>query len=180
MRQGVPNVSQNARGLLGLFGTVVGDADIQGLPLADSGVERAHRLLERSVGVGAVAVENVHVVEPHALERGVEAGEQIFARAPLAVGTGPHIVARLGGDDEFVAVGMKVLLEEQAEGILGGTGRRTVIVGEVEVRDAHVEGAAGDGAAVLDVVAPAEVVPPTERDGREFQSTAANAVVGHG
>ena len=83
----------------------------------------------------------------------VQAGKQILARAPFAVGTGPHVVARLGGDDQFVAIGMEILLEQCAEVFFGRAGRRTVVVGEVEVRDAEIEGAAGNGASVLENVA---------------------------
>ena len=127
-----------------------------------------------------MTVEDVHVVEPHAFEGCVEAGEHVFARTPFAIGTGPHVVARLGGDDEFVAVGMEILFVEGAECVFGRAGRRTVVVGEVEMRDAEVEGAAGDGAPVLELVHAAEVVPPAKRYGGKFESAVPCAVVGHG
>jgi hypothetical protein len=41
---------------------------------------------------------------------------------------------------------MKILLHQPAEIFLGRAGRRSVVVGEVEVGDAKVEGPAGDGA----------------------------------
>ena len=169
MRQGVPSSRRISTRALCLFRVVGGDAHVEGFALPDGGVERAHRLLERRLRIEAVTVEDVHVLEPHALEGGVQAGEQIFARAPFAVGTGPHVIARLGGDDELVAVGMKILFEQCPEGFLGGAGWRTVVVGEVEMRDAEIEGAAGDGTSVLEPVHAAEVVPPAQRDGRQFQ-----------
>src|SRR3712207_7993263 len=56
-------------------------------------------------GVGPVRVEDVHVLHAHALQALVEAREYMLARAPLAIGPGPHLVARLRGDDELVAIG---------------------------------------------------------------------------
>ncbi len=66
-------------------------------------VERHHGFLERRVGIEAVRIEDVDIVEPHPLQALVEAGQHIFAAAPFAVGTGPHQVAGLGRDDQFVA-----------------------------------------------------------------------------
>ena len=48
-------------------------------------------------------VENVHVIQAHAFEALVEAGDQVFARAPIPIGTVPHVVARLGRNDQFIA-----------------------------------------------------------------------------
>ena len=71
------------------------NSDIQSLAAADGALQRAHRLLERCGGVEAVRIENVDVVETHALETLIQAGEQIFAGSPLAVGTRPHEITRL-------------------------------------------------------------------------------------
>jgi hypothetical protein len=72
-----------------------------------------------------------------------------------------HAVAGLGGDNEFVAVGGEVELEQLAKLGFGGAGRRTVIIGEVEVGDAQIEGSAHDGAAVFKGIDAAEIVPST-------------------
>ena len=62
------------------------------------------------VVVEPVRVEDVDVVEAQPLQRLVERGEDVLARAAaLAVGTGPHVVARLGRDDHLVAVAPEVL-----------------------------------------------------------------------
>ena len=123
------------------------------LALSDGGVERTHCLFERSFRVGTVAVEDIHIIEPHALEGCIQAGKHIFARAPFAIGTGPHIVACFRGDDELIAIWMKILFEQCAEIFFGRAGRRTVVVGEVEMRDAEIEGATGDGASIFKDVA---------------------------
>ena len=101
---------------------VGGDPGVQRLALAHRGVERAERLLQRRVRVEPVRVEDVDVVEPHPRQALVERGEQVLARAPLAVRPGPHVVAGLGRDHELVAVGAEVLAHVAAEVGLGGAG----------------------------------------------------------
>ena len=65
------------------------------------------------------------------------------------------------------------------ERLLGGAVRRAVVVREVEVRDAEVEGAAHDRAAVLERPLAAEVLPQPERDRGQLQAAAPAAPVGH-
>ena len=109
----------------------------------------------------------------------VEAREQVLAAAEVAVGAGPHVVAGLRRDHELVAEGREILLQQGAERLLGGAVGRAVVVGEVEVRDAEVEGAAHDRAARLERPVASEVLPEAERDRRQQQPAAAAAVVGH-
>ena len=161
-----PEVAQDGRRLARLLRRVGGDAGVERLPLAHGRVERAHRLLERRLRVEAMGVEDVDVVEPHSPQALVEAREQVLARAPFAVGAGPHVVAGLGRDDQLVAVGPEVLRQEPAEVLLGGAVGRAVVVGQVEMRDAEVERAAQDRAARLERTVAAEVVPEPERDAR--------------
>ena len=172
-------LAQDPLGLLGARGRVGRHPDVERLARAHGGVQRAHRLLQRRLGVGAVRVEDVDVVQPHALEALVEAGEQVLARAPVAVGSGPHVVARLAGDDELVAVGRQVLGEDPAEVLLRRPVGRPVVVGQVEVGDAEVERAAQDGPARLQRPVAAEVLPQAERDRRELEAAAPTAPVGH-
>ena len=135
------------------------------LPWRTAESQCAHRLLQRRVGVEAVAVEDVDVVEAHPPQRLVQRREQVLARAPLAVGPGPHVVAGLGGDDQLVAVGREVGGQQPAEVLLGAAVGRPVVVGQVEMRDAEVERAADDRALRLERAVVAEVVPEAERDG---------------
>jgi hypothetical protein len=69
-----------------------------------------------------------------------------LARAQIAVGAGPHVPTGLGGDDQFVAVGKEVFFDDLAEGFFGRSVGRAVIIGEIEMRDAEIEGAAQHGA----------------------------------
>jgi hypothetical protein len=106
------------------------------------------------------------MVEPHALEALIEAGEQILARAPFAVGAGPHIVAGLSRDHELVAIGVEIRTEDTTEILFGRAVWRAVIVGEVEMGDAPVEGATQNGALRLERVDAAEILPQPERNCR--------------
>ena len=116
------------------------------LPAADGSVQRAHRLLQRSVRVEPVAVEDVDVVHAHPRQRLVQARQEVLARpAALPVRARPHVVARLGGEDQLVAVRAEVLREDRAEVALGAPVRRAVVVGQVEVGDAAVERPPQDG-----------------------------------
>ncbi len=138
------HLAQQRRRLLGARGGVGGNPRVQRPARADRGGQRAHGLLERGVRVGAVAVEDVHIVQAHPGERLVQAGQQVLARAPLAVGAGPHVVSGLGRDDQLIAVRAQVLAQDAAEVDLGRPVRRTVVVGEIEVGHAQVERAAQD------------------------------------
>ena len=142
MIAGVPRRLQDRRRLVGALRRIGRDADIERLALAHRRVERAHGLLQRRVGIEAVRIEDVDIVEPHALEALVEAGEQVLAAAPLAIGARPHVVAGLGRDHHLVAMVAEIGLQDGAEQRLGRARRRAVIVGEVEMGDAHVEGGA--------------------------------------
>ncbi len=162
-----------------LLWRVRGDAGVERLALTHRRVERAHRLLDRSVGIGTMRVEDVDVLETHPPQALVEACEHVLARAPFAVRARPHVVARLRRDDDLVAERTEVLLEEPPEVLLGRAVGRPVVVREVEVRDPEVERAPEDGAARLERPVVAEVLPEAERDGRQQQPAAARSVVAH-
>ena len=137
------------------------------------------RLLEGRVGIEVVVVEDVDVVEAHAGEALVQAGQEVLAGTEVAVGTGPHVPACLGRDHELVAVVAEVGVEDATEIRLGAAVRGAVVVGEVEVGDAQVESAAQDRTLVLERLLFAEVLPEPERDRRQEQAAAPAAAVGH-
>ena len=149
------------------------------LALADRGVERAHRLLERRLRVEAMRIEDVDVIEAHPLEALLEAREQVLARAPLAVGAGPLVIAGLGRDEELLAIGAQVLAVDAAEVRLGRAVGRPVVVGQVEVRDAKIERSAQRRAVRRERPVVAEVLPQAERDRRQRDPAASHAPVGH-
>ena len=75
--------------------------------------------------------------------------------------------------------GRRSCSQQRAEVLLGRAVRRAVVVGQVEVGDAEVEGAAHDRAAVLERPVAAEVLPEAERHRRQLQPAAAAAAVLH-
>ena len=156
------------------------EAHVERLALLNRARQRTHRLLERGLGVHAVVVEDVHVVEPHALEALVERGQQVLAAAVVPVGSGPHVVASLGGDEQFVTIGAQVVTQELAHVALRLAIVRAVVVGQVEVRDAVVEGRKGDAGHLLVGRDVAEVVPHAQAHGRQLQARGAATPVVHG
>src|SRR3954452_22223372 len=173
------HLAQDPYGVLGARAGVRRDARVERLALAHGRVDRSKRLLERRVGIEAVRVEDVDVVEPHPLQALVEAREQVFARAPFTVEARPHVVAGLRGDDQLVSVGQEVLAQDAAEVDLGGAGGRAVVVGEGEMADAEGERPPQDRALRLDRPVVAEVVPEPERDLRELEAAGAAAAILH-
>ena len=156
------------------------DAGVQRPTRPHRGVERPHRLLDRGLGVEAVAVEDVDVLQPHPPQRLVERGQQVLPRAAaLAVGPRPHVVAGLGRDHQLVAEAREVLAQAAAEVLLGAAVRRPVVVGQVEVRHAAVERPAQDRALRLLGPVVAEVLPQTQRQRRELQPAPAGVAVVH-
>ncbi len=109
-----------------------------------------------------MTVEQVCIVYTHALQTLVEARHEILSRAPVAVRSGPHVVAGFGTDEKFVAIGAEVVIHQPSHRFFGAAVGRSVVVGQVEVCYAVVEGIACNGAASAVVVHSAEVVPETE------------------
>ncbi len=127
-----------------------------------------------------MAVEDVDVVQAEPRQRLVEGGQDVLPRAAaLAVGARPHVVAGLGGDHQLVAEPGEVGGEEPPEVLLRATVGRAVVVGQVEVRDAAVEGAAQDRPLGLLGTVRAEVLPQPERERRQLQPAPPRVAVVH-
>ena len=127
-----------------------------------------------------MVVEDVDVLQARAAERLVQAGGEVLQRAEVAVGAVPHPPARLGRDDELVAVGPQVLGEHPPEVGLGAAGGRAVVVRQVDVGDAQVEGPPQDRPLAVQGAVVAEVVPQAEGDRGQVEAAAPAAAVGHG
>ena len=88
-----------------------------------------------------MGVEDVDILETQAAQTLIEAGQQVLARPELAVGTRPHVISGLGRDDQLVAEGTEVLGKHTTKVDLGASVGRSVVVGEIKMRDPEVEGA---------------------------------------
>ena len=171
-------VARDLGGLAGVLGGVGGDPDVQRPAGAHGGVQRADRLLQRGLGVVAVAVEDVDVVQAHPGQRLVQGGQHVLARpTPLAVGPRPHVVAGLGADHQLVPQAGEVSSQVGAEVLLRPAVGRAVVVGQVEVGHAAVEGPAQDRALGLLGPVGAEVLPQPEGERREAEPAAPDAAV---
>ena len=159
-------------------GRVGRDPDVERLARAHRLIEGAHGLLERRAGVDPVRVEDVDMVEPHAPEAFVKAGQQVLPGTADPVGSRPHVPARLGRDHQLAPERAEIIAQDATEILLGRAVRRSVVVREIEVRDAAVERAADHGAAGLEHVRAAEIVPEAERDGRQVEAAPAAAAEG--
>jgi len=73
----------------------------------------------------------------------------------------------------------EVFAEDASEVTFGGAGGRAVVVGEVEVGDAEVEGTEDEGAGVFLEVDVAEVVPEAEGEAREEEAAFTATAVFH-
>ena len=72
--------------------------------------QRTHCFFQRGVRIHAVVVKNIHIVQPHAAQALIQAGQQVFAAAPVAVRAVPHFIACFGGNNQLIAVNAKVIV----------------------------------------------------------------------
>ena len=172
-------LGQIAEGEAGRFERIARDADIEGLAAANDVDQRLKRLLQRRHGIEPVGIEDVDIVEFRSPERLVKTGHEVLARPPVSVGPRPHVVAGLRGDEEFVAVRPEGVVHQASEVLLGRSVIGAVVVGQVEVDDPVVEGTAGHAADVREGLQAAEVVPQSEREGRQQDTALPGAAVRH-
>ena len=71
---------------------VVADPGIQRLSTADDLIQGAHRFLDRGLRIRPVMIEHIHIVDVHPFQALVDAGDQVFPAAVVAVRAGPHII----------------------------------------------------------------------------------------
>ena len=173
------HLPQRGAGARKLIARVIGEPHIQRAPAAHGLTERLHTLLDGRVRVRAVVIEYVHIVELQPPQALIEARQQALLRAPIAVGPGPHRIARLRGDDELVAVRAQFAREHVAHENFRRTGRRAVVVGAVKVGDAVIERRQQHLARRLARVIVAEVVPCAQRNRGQAQPGRAAAPVFH-
>ena len=102
--------------------------------------QRAHCLLKRRVRVKAVRIEYIYIIQPHPGQRLIEAGQQILAATPLAIGARPHIIASFCGNDHLVAIGCQILCQYLAKCRLSTAMRRTIIIRQIKMCDAGIKG----------------------------------------
>ena len=159
-----------------LVAGIGGNPHVKRLALPDGRRQRICGFFQRRFRVIAVRIEDIDVIEVEALQALVEAGEQRLARATTAtVRAGPHIPARLGGDDQLVAVGGEILFQHAAEIDFRRAGRRAVIIGEIEMGNAQIESLEENGTLRIKRRRITEIVPQAKGDGGQLQAASAHA-----
>jgi len=174
MRSGVP-----IRRRIAAASCVRRDSDVERLALSNRRVKGAHGLLEWGMRVVAMGIEDVDVVETHPPQALVEAGQQVLSRAPDPIWSRPHVIAGLARDHQLVTTPGEIALENATEILFRRAVWRTIVVGQVEVGDAEVEGAADDPPLGFERPVTAKVLPQPERDGREQEAAPPAAPVRH-
>jgi hypothetical protein len=124
-------------------------------------------------------IEHVDIVEAESPQALVATGEDVLAAAPFTIRAFPHQVAGLGRDDDLVAMRGKFRSHHLAEQLFGRAGRRTVIVGEIEMGDAGVKRRAQylEGGSVIALRA--EILPQAKADRRQLEPGSAGIAILH-
>ena len=125
-------------------------------------VQRHHGFFQRRVGIEAVGIEDVDVGQAEAFQARIQARDQRLARAPFAIGTRPHIVASLGGNDHFISVLAKITLHDVSKMGLSTTGWRTIIVGQIEMSNTSVKGLVKYSSIVFKYIYTTEIMPKAQ------------------
>src|SRR6478736_3750583 len=99
--------------------------------------------------------------------------------AQLALRAGPHIPSGLCRQGELMTVGPEVGSHDPAEVLFSSAIWRPVVVGQVEVCDALVEGVAQHFTLNIERAVVAEVVPQAERDRWQDHARMPDAAIDH-
>ena len=125
-------------------------------------------------------VKDVDIFQPHTLQALIQAGQQIFSAAPVAIGALPHIIPCLCGNDKFIPVRCKIFLQDPPEILLSASRLRPVIVRKIKLRDPVVERSPAKPAHIIIVSRITEVMPQSQRDGRKLQAASPAVLILHG
>jgi len=109
-----------------------------------------------------MGIEDVEVVQPRAFQTLVGTSDDALPGAPLAVWSRPHVIPGLAGDDHLIAVRVHATGHHPTEVLLGATGNRPVVVGQVIVGDAQIKGLVDDGLLRAKGVHATKVVPQSQ------------------
>ena len=131
---------QNGNGTRSFICLIIGNADIQCLTLANHIGKGTHRLLQRCLRIRAVMIEDIDIIQIHALQACIQTGHQIFSGAPVSVRTWPEVIARLGRYQNLFPVRLQILQKDLSKIFLCHSDiRRTVIVCQIEMRDSQIK-----------------------------------------
>src|SRR5690606_36587089 len=107
-------------------------------------IQGHHGLFQRSIRIKPMRIKNIHIIDPHPLKTLIAACDQIFSASPFPIRSGPHVITRLGGNHQLITMPAEVFPENSSESSLRTPCRRTVIICQVKMRNAQVEGLVTD------------------------------------
>ena len=124
-------------------------------------------------------IENIHIIQMHPLQALIQTGNQVFSAAVIAVRAFPHIVARLGGNHQFIAVRPPIAIHMHAEITLRFAVGRPIIVRQIKMRNALIKRRAEQLLLHAEGRDVSKIVPQTDRKSGQQQPTAPAAIVLH-
>ena len=104
---------------LGGFFRPTGDAYVECFSLAYDVDQCLESFFQRCFRVVTMAIEQVHILKVHSLQALIQTSHLGFRGSLIAVRTRPHVIACLGGDEQFITVGHEGFLHEESEGFFG-------------------------------------------------------------
>ena len=103
---------QNICGAFHCLTIVVGDSNIQCLSASDNLCQSLHSLLQRSLRIHSVMIENIYIIQAKTFQALVKTGDQILTASPVSIRSRPHIIACLCADDQLISVCRKFLSQD--------------------------------------------------------------------
>ena len=127
--------------------------------------------------VVAMAVEDVHIIQMHALETLVKTCHQIFTRTPIAIRSWPHVVTGFSGYEELVAIRTEIVVHQFAQCLFSCSVWRPVVIGKVEMCDAMVECIMSDSSTAFVWVNGTKVLPKAQTNlGQQYATLTATTI----
>ena len=168
--QGKPYFLRNLHSLLHAFSVIVGDSRINRLTGLHNLKQGQHSLHQRGIRIHTMVIENIHVIQLHPFQGGVTACEQILSGTAISIGTLPHIIACLSANQKLFPIRAKISLVQNTEISLRLSIGGTVIVGQIKMGNAQVEGLPKNILHLLLRIPFSEVMPKPQRNRRKIQT----------
>ena len=143
----------------GLLLIVVGNSHIQCLTGSDNAIQCTNGLLQRCIWIRSVMVEDIHIIQSHALQALIQAGYQILFAAPVAIRAGPHIITGLRGNDQFITIPSQSFCKDPSKIFLRTARYRSIIICQIKMCNAMVKCCVAHVLHIIKIPIGAEIVP---------------------
>jgi hypothetical protein len=92
-------------GFPGTVSRIVGNTNIEGLPLTNRLDQGSYTFFQWSLRIGSVMIKNIDIFQSQTFQAVVQAGKKILPGTKIPIWPGPHGEPRFCGDDELISVG---------------------------------------------------------------------------